>query len=119
MDCPNCGARVHLDEGMDSWSCNYCRAQSRPSAQFGGSDGRQYPRTTPQELPSKFNPGGTAVPSNWTAFSALSDNPKAFRACQGITVPFWTRAGWRWGGQSCRQSCLPHKDGSRYFLTGP
>jgi len=25
MDCPNCGARMHLDKAMDSWNCNYCK----------------------------------------------------------------------------------------------
>ncbi|MGC9945485.1 MAG: zf-TFIIB domain-containing protein [Bryobacteraceae bacterium] len=25
MDCPNCGAHMQLDKGMDSWSCSYCR----------------------------------------------------------------------------------------------
>ena len=26
MDCPNCGALMQLDKGMDSWSCNYCKS---------------------------------------------------------------------------------------------
>jgi len=25
MDCPNCGALMQLDKGLDSWSCNYCK----------------------------------------------------------------------------------------------
>ena len=25
MDCPNCGAAMQLDKGMDSWSCIYCK----------------------------------------------------------------------------------------------
>lgn len=26
MDCPNCGAPMHIAHGTDSWNCNYCRS---------------------------------------------------------------------------------------------
>lgn len=26
MDCPNCGAKMQLDKGMNSWSCDYCKS---------------------------------------------------------------------------------------------
>jgi len=36
MNCPNCGARMRLDEGADHWSCDFCLTLHAPDPDEDG-----------------------------------------------------------------------------------